>query len=577
MTIWYLSAPHRLAEEHEALVALASRVSWLDLGALRPDDGGRLCINFEITAAGRTFAARLRYPHTFPSSPPSVLPAEPESWSGHQYGSGGELCLEWGADNWTPDLTGAHMVESTERLLSGEATIEGDRPGRVPSRHDMTLGQGLRFKSFRMVVTETFAEHMESLAPGSTLNAKLLWTDNDKQHTLAPVRLIPDDGEEWTDPAAPRALWANNTLYATKVWRLPDGVVAPRSTTASDLRDFMATHGYHAPSDDGEPKMDLLLTWDDAGAHLRMFSKDADETYDITVVAAKSAGRLPRAYRDLAGKSVGVVGCGSAGSKIAVTLARAGVGRLVLVDDDILLPENLVRNDLDWTVMGEHKVRGVARRADLAAPGIQVDIHIKRLAAQEASGVADGVLHSLQQCDLIIDATAEPAVFNLLSGVVSVAHKPLVWLEVFAGGIGGLVARFRPDLDPSPQTARAMIEAWCAQTGAKPPRADRPYESNGEAEPLIADDADVAVIAAHAARMALDLLTETSPSAFPNSAYLIGLREAWVFTQPFHTQVIDRGGPQPPSPPPPAESSAAGAALLCRMIKDLQDEAADPS
>ena len=87
----------------------------------------------------------------------------------------------------------------------------------------------------------------------------------------------------------------------------------------------------------------------------------------------------------------------------------------------------------------------------------------------------------------------------------------------------------------------------------------------------------MAVIAAHAARMALDLLTKTSPSAFPNSAYLIGLREAWVFTQPFHTQVIDLGGPEAPAPPPSAESSAAGAALLCRMIKDLQDEAADPS
>ncbi|MDZ4113270.1 MAG: ThiF family adenylyltransferase [Brevundimonas sp.] len=577
MTIWYLSAPYRLAEEHETLLALKSRESWLELGALRPDENGRLCIDVEIATAGRSYAARLRYPHTFPFSPPSVVPKTPEAWSGHQYGSGGELCLEWGADNWTPELTGAHMIESAERLLSGEATIEGERPGRVPSRHDTTLGQDLRFKSFRLVVTETFAAHMRSLAPGSTRNAKLLWTDNDKQHALAPVHLTTADGEQWTDPSTPQALWANNTLYGAKVWRLPDGVVAPPSADGPELRAFMAAHGYCAPPDDGQLALDLLLTWDDAGARLRMFSKDSDDVYDFTVVAARPASRLPRGYSDLADKTVGLVGCGSAGSKIAASLARAGAGHLILVDDDILLPENLVRNDLDWTVMGEHKVRGVARRADLAAPGVRIDTHIKRLAAQEASGVADGILHSLQQCDLIIDATAEPAVFNLLAGVVSAARKPLIWLEVFAGGIGGLVARSRPGLDPSPQTARAKIEAWCASSGAKPPRADRPYEANGEAEPMIADDADVTVIAAHAARMALDLLTETSPSAFPQSAYMIGLREGWLFTQPFDTRAIDLGQPEAAAASPSAEASAAGAALLVQMIKELQGEAADPS
>ena len=40
---------------------------------------------------------------------------------------------------------------------------------------------------------------------------------------------------------------------------------------------------------------------------------------------------------------------------------------------------------------------------------------------------------------------------------------------------------------------------------------------------MIADDADVSVIAAHAARMGIDLLIPREPSAYPDSVYMIGL------------------------------------------------------
>ena len=68
-------------------------------------------------------------------------------------------------------------------------------------------------------------------------------------------------------------------------------------------------------------------------------------------------------------RTVALVGCGSMGSKIAVALARAGVGHFLLVDDDILLPENLVRHDLDWREIGTHKAASLSRRIQLVNPG----------------------------------------------------------------------------------------------------------------------------------------------------------------------------------------------------------------
>ncbi|MGQ3231232.1 MAG: hypothetical protein ACT6R2_20345 [Blastomonas fulva] len=169
----------------------------------------------------------------------------------------------------------------------------------------------------------------------------------------------------------------------------------------------------------------------------------------------------------------------------------------------------------------------------------------------------------LRDSNLIIDATADERVFNLLSGVVADGGPPLVWLAIYAGGIGGLVVRSRPELDPSPQTARARIDAWCADKDVIAPRPAARYDADTEDGPMIADDADVAVIAAHAARFAIDILTEPRVSAFPVSAYFIGLKFGWIFQQPFHSFPVDLGPPEPRVAPDfDPEALAAIAALL---------------
>jgi hypothetical protein len=75
---------------------------------------------------------------------------------------------------------------------------------------------------------------------------------------------------------------------------------------------------------------------------------------------------------------------------------------------------------------------------------------------------------------------------------------------------------------------------------------DHPDETSGasvrdyavetsDGEVLVASDADIAVIAHHAARFASDCLVPSRHSKFPFSMYLIGLAKAWVFEAPFAT------------------------------------------
>jgi hypothetical protein len=150
------------------------------------------------------------------------------------------------------------------------------------------------------------------------------------------------------------------------------------------------------------------------------------------------------------------------------------------------------------------------------------------------------VLDRLGRCDLIVDATAVPEVFNLIAAVCTTYERPIVWAEVYAGGIGGLVARSRPGLDPDPFTMRAAYNHFASGT----PAPDLSAVQNYAAEDLngmvvSASDADVSILAYHSTRLVIDTLPGSEPSSFPYSMYLIGLARSWIFKAPFHTIPID--------------------------------------
>ena len=130
---------------------------------------------------------------------------------------------------------------------------------------------------------------------------------------------------------------------------------------------------------------------------------------------------------------------------------------------------------------------------------------------------------------------------------------------------------------------RSIIENWCAERGKPIPRSANRY-GGGPKTPAIADDADVTVIAAHAARMAVDLLMPREPSSFPNSVYLVGLAKGWIFEQPFETYPIDLGPPETPAMEDDLdpEEAAAEMARILQLFSEYKNaassaEPADPT
>ena len=470
--------------------------------------------------------------------------------SGHQYGAGGELCLEYRPDNWDPSYTGAMMVESAHRLLKGEAP-SGNEAAAVPDAHRTTVGQDIRNANLRFILPEDAKTALGTVPLFTVVDAEVV-EHFVADRWLAHLWRVGNNGEYWDATGKIPRYRLRKGIFA----RLDPAVV---SEVKADY-DFVSAIITAANRDDLYDKLadsaEELFLIVDSGRGVRMMSLRAGAgtrtVFDYRTVSAPDTGeRLPRHYENLANASVAIVGCGSVGSKIAASLARSGVGRFVLVDGDVFFAGNVVRNSLDWRAVGLNKPDAVKARISELNPSALVSSFRVDLGAQESSAMTDATLVAIGRCDVIIDATAEPQVFNLCAAAARNEKKVLIWGEVFAGGIGGLVARVRPDLDPVPHAARKQIAQWCVDRGVEPPHASTVQyglDLPDGTPPLIADDADVAVMAGHMSRYALDALTRQE-SQFPQSAYAVGLRAGWIFGAPFDTwpiALVDEGtwGPE---------------------------------
>lgn len=110
-------------------------------------------------------------------------------------------------------------------------------------------------------------------------------------------------------------------------------------------------------------------------------------------------GRDSRTER-LLGATAVVVGCGSVGAPVASTLAKAGAGRIVLVDPEVLSWANVGRHPLGAADVGRNKAEALAERLRTDYPHLTVE--------HRACGLHHLISHEaelLAGADLIVAAT----------------------------------------------------------------------------------------------------------------------------------------------------------------------------
>ena len=163
-----------------------------------------------------------------------------------------------------------------------------------------------------------------------------------------------------------------------------------------------------------------------------------------------------------------VVGCGALGGAVAQNLARSGIGRIVLVDRDVVEESNLPRQVLfEDRHARERTEKAVAARESLARIGgpTQVEAFVEHVDA-------DNVERLVRDADLVVDGTDNLETRYLVNDVCVERGSP--WIYGGVVGSGGLVLPVLPGRGPClaclfPEPPPAGVLPTCETAGVLEP------------------------------------------------------------------------------------------------------------
>ncbi|MDY6826698.1 MAG: HesA/MoeB/ThiF family protein [Bacillota bacterium] len=134
---------------------------------------------------------------------------------------------------------------------------------------------------------------------------------------------------------------------------------------------------------------------------------------------------------------VGIVGAGGLGGFVIELLARMGVGKLTLIDDDSFSESNLNRQLLSLEKnLGDPKVDAAVKRIAAVNNAVEIEVHCCR-------GETGNLRDLLRGCDLIIDCLDNLSSRFALESACSRLNLPLIHGAI--AGFLGQVAVIRPN------------------------------------------------------------------------------------------------------------------------------------
>ena len=127
--------------------------------------------------------------------------------------------------------------------------------------------------------------------------------------------------------------------------------------------------------------------------------------------------------------TVAICGLGGLGSNIAVSLARAGIGKLILIDFDRVDITNLHRQQYKADQIGMYKTEALTENLREITPYISLEIHTERITEENAKTL-------LIDADIICEAFDSAEAKAMLTEIVLAEMKGKYF--VAASGMAGL-------------------------------------------------------------------------------------------------------------------------------------------
>ena len=142
---------------------------------------------------------------------------------------------------------------------------------------------------------------------------------------------------------------------------------------------------------------DILLS---DGDHVMLIVK-GETPSESELEAVMTARHTPGVHEIMKKSCVGIAGLGGLGSSAAIALARVGIGRLVLVDFDIIEPSNLNRQQFFIDQLGMLKTEALEDNLKRINPYVEIETHNKKVTPENINEIFNDV-------DVLIEAFDRP-------------------------------------------------------------------------------------------------------------------------------------------------------------------------
>jgi molybdopterin/thiamine biosynthesis adenylyltransferase len=142
-------------------------------------------------------------------------------------------------------------------------------------------------------------------------------------------------------------------------------------------------------------------------------------------------------------KSIGVIGLGSGGSLISTYLAKSGIGKLTLIDGDILLEHNIIRHVCAIYDIGRYKTLAVRDYILRRIPNLKI-ITAERDFSINDKYEEDYYKELLSSVDLIVSAVGDHVMNSRINSFAYKNKIPVIYAGAFDRITGGIMIRVDP-------------------------------------------------------------------------------------------------------------------------------------
>lgn len=466
---WYERYPERLRFE---LAEFERRGLDFALDDERLARTGLVVLEGTLEHEGETLALQVAYPDSFPFLRPEVYAPELRL-ERHQSPHERNLCLlERSTRAWSPGDTGAWLVAERVPHLLALLSAGGEqlRTGEAPQGEPASTYVGCEIGAIVFV-----GEEMLALPADERVGLMQLATGVNEppgrllRAGLAKVSVRGHGGKrQLAEAGVPLSeRFSGHTLDGrwARLERLPD-IRRPRDLLEAivTVEPALARPRWQRLPDGGEisllgavfPEEVGQDAWEDGWlflVSLRVAGKGQESRYIARgerFSAADIRVRLPRHTR-LHDHAVGIVGLGSLGGPLALELLRAQVGELRLLDFDRVETGNIVRWTHGLSAVGYGKTDVILSWAKAEYPFTEVKAYSHRIGGIPLPGEeppspseTEGLELFLDGLDLVIDATGELGIQQLLSTLADERNLAQVHAWGTEGGWGGAVASVQP-------------------------------------------------------------------------------------------------------------------------------------